>query len=72
MLTSVRLILMHQGRTEHDFELNMEKPIKGEIISMANPDGTQNDYDIEFIQHWFNEYGTYKYVLVTGIRKYGK
>lgn len=72
MLTSVRLILMHQGRTEHDFELNMEKPIKGEIISIANPDGTQNDYDIEFIQHWFNEYGTYKYVLVTGIRKHGK
>lgn len=65
MKVKVRLVLMHQGRTEHDFETTIEKPIIGEIITMHG----DLHYTIDFLQYMFDENKKYKYILVTGIKR---
>ena len=65
MKAKIRLKLMHQGRTEHDFETTMEKPIVGDIITMSN----YLHYTVDFVQYMFDENKKYKYILVTGIKR---
>jgi hypothetical protein len=65
-MVKVRLILMFQGRVEHDIETQMIKPKLKEIITL--PEHGEH-YPIKFIQHFFNEQGEFQYIMVTGVRK---
>jgi hypothetical protein len=67
-MEKIRLMLMFQGRVEYDFETKMKKPILKEIISIEKEENCLH-YDVEFIQHFFNEQGEFLYIMVTGIRK---
>ena len=64
-MTKCRFILMNKGVCEHDFICEVEKPLIDELITMEE-DAT---YEVTFIQHTFLSNGTFKYVMVTGIRK---
>ncbi len=68
-MTKVRLILMFQGRVEYDFETKMKLPTLGETISIDKQEYHCSHYDIEFIQHFFNGEGKFKYTMITGRRK---
>ena len=68
MKSLIRLVLMHQGFTLHDFEIAMTKPELGETISVGIGE-IQQDFTVEFIQHCFDKDQNYKYILVTGVRK---
>jgi hypothetical protein len=67
-MKKVRLILMFQGSVEYDFETKMEKPRLKETISIEK-DKNCSHYDVEFIQHFFNEKGVFQYIMITGVRK---
>ena len=66
-MTKIRLILMHAGRVEYDFELEMKKPKLKESITIKT-DAEYLDYKVKFIQHFLNEKGKFQYIMVTGIR----
>lgn len=63
-MTEVRLILMFQGRVEHDIETEMVRPKLKEIITVEG-----SHYSIKFIQHMFDKDSKFEYIMVTGIRK---
>ena len=65
-MVKVRLILMFQGKVEHDIETQMVKPRLKEIITIQEH---EKHYPIKFIQHMFDENGEFQYIMVTGIRK---
>ena len=67
-MDKVRLLLMFQGRVEYDFETKMKKPRLKETISIER-DKDCSHYDVEFVQHFFNEEGEFQYIMVTGVRK---
>ena len=68
-MTKCRFILMNKGVCEHDFICEVEKPLMDESITLEF-DGEFKTYEVTFIQHTFNLfYSTFKYVMVTGIRK---
>lgn len=67
-MTKCRFILMNKGVDEHDFILEVEKPLMGELITMEF-DGEFKTYEVAFIQHTFTTYRQFKYVMITGIRK---
>jgi hypothetical protein len=67
-MDKVRLILMSQGSVEYDFETQMKKPRLKEKISMERGKDYSH-YDVEIIQHFFNEQEEFKYIMVTGIKK---
>ena len=67
-MTQCRFILMNKGVCEHDFICEVEKPLIDESITMEIDDEFET-YDVTFIQHFFKKNGTFKYVMVTGIRK---
>lgn len=66
-MIKVRLILMFQGRVDHDMELEMIRPRLKEIISLSNQVGAH--YTVKFIQHMFDENNKFEYLMVTGIKK---
>ena len=64
-MSKLRVVLMHNGHTRHDFRVKMDKPSLGELISC---DGYH--YKVEFIQHVIDYYsGKLEYILVTAIRE---
>ena len=65
-MEKVRLILMHQGRVEHDIETEMMRPRLKEVITLQKP---FTSYKIKFIQHMFSVEGKFEYLMVTGIRE---
>ena len=65
-MEKVRLILMHQGRVEHDIETEMMRPRLKEVITLQKPFAS---YKIKFIQHMFTVEGKFEYLMVTGIRE---
>ena len=67
-MTKCRFILMNKGVCEHDFVCEVEKPLIDESITMESDSGFKT-YDVEFVQHTFKKDGTFKYVMITGIRK---
>ena len=67
-MTKVRLVLMFQGRVEYDFETKMKKPRLKETISIERGKDCSH-YDVEFVQHFFNEEGEFQYIMVTGVKK---
>lgn len=67
-MTKCRFILMNKGVDEHDFTCEVEKPLIDEQITMEL-DGEFKTYEVVFIQHTFKKDGTFKYIMVTGIRK---
>lgn len=67
-MTKCRFILMNKGVCEHDFVCEVEKPLIDESITMESDSGFKT-YDVAFVQHTFKKDGTFKYVMITGIRK---
>lgn len=67
-MTRCRFVLMNGGVCESDFICEVEKPLIDEQITMEFDNGFKT-YDVTFIQHMFKKDGTFKYVMVTGIRK---
>jgi len=73
-MSKYRYILMFQGKVEYDFETSdfdkpkAKRPRLKEKISIEREKDCSH-YDIEFIQHFFNEQGEFQYIMVTGIRK---
>ena len=67
-MSKCRFILMNKGVCEHDFIREVEKPLIDESITIES-DSDFLTYEVTFIQHTFKENGTFKYVMVTGIRK---
>lgn len=68
-MTKCRFILMNKGVCESDFICEVEKPLIDESITMEF-DGEFKTYEVTFVQHTFNFIDkTFKYVMVTGIRK---
>ena len=65
-MIKVRLILMFQGRVEHDIETQMLRPRLKETISVHEFGG---HYKIKFIQHMFDENDKFEYLMVTGVKK---
>jgi hypothetical protein len=65
-MIKVRLILMFQGRVEHDIETEIIRPRLKEIITLQEP---FSSYKIKFIQHMFDKKGDFQYLMVTGIKK---
>lgn len=65
-MVKVRLILMFQGRVEHDIETEMIRPRLKETITLHERGG---HYKIKFIQHMFNDKGEFESLMVTGIKK---
>lgn len=67
-MSKCRFILMNKGVVEHDFIREVEKPLIEESITIESGSDFLT-YEVTFIQHTFKENGTFKYVMVTGIRK---
>ena len=67
-MTKCRFILMNKGVDEHDFTCEAERPLIDEHITVASGSSIKT-YEVVFIQHTFKEDGTFKYIMVTGIRK---
>jgi hypothetical protein len=65
-MKKVRLILMFQGRVEHDIETKMIRPKLKETITLSEHGG---HYTIKFIQHIFDGNGKFESLMVTAIRK---
>lgn len=65
-MIKVRLILMFQGRVEHDIETEMVRPRLKETITLHECGG---HYKIKFIQHIFDENNKFESLMVTGIKK---
>jgi hypothetical protein len=66
----IRLILMFEGKVEYDFETKInQKPKFKETISIKKENESIH-YRIVEIQHFFNEQGEFKYIMITGRRKY--
>jgi hypothetical protein len=65
-MIKVKLILMFQGRVEHDIDTQMIRPRLKEVITFPKHG---EHYTIKFIQHMFDENGEFQYIMVTGIRK---
>lgn len=65
-MKKVRLLLMHQGRVEHDIEIEMMRPRLKEVITLQKPFAS---YKIKFIQHMFDKEGKFESLMVTGIKK---
>lgn len=63
-MVKVRLILMFQGRVEHDIDIEMLRPRLKEMITIE-----RNHYKIKFIQHMFDKDNKFESLMVTGIRK---
>ncbi len=66
-MAKLRILLCKNGVTEHDFIMEMDKPLLGEIISHKD-----EHYDIRFIQYVMNPFldgAKLDYILVTAIRK---
>jgi hypothetical protein len=63
-MAEVRLILMFQGKVEHDICTQMMRPRLKELITIEG-----NHYKIKFIQHMFDKNNKFEYLMVTGIRK---
>lgn len=59
---------MFQGKVEYDLKTKMKKPRLKETISIEREKNCSH-YDIEFIQHFFNEKGMFQYIMITGVRK---
>lgn len=57
------MVIMHQGRTDHDFETEIEKPRIGELISIGG-----GHYEVKFIQYVFDDERQFEHLLVTAIR----
>jgi len=67
-MKKTRLILMYKGRVEYDFYTKMKKPKLKEKISIEKEKECSH-YDIEFIQHFFDEKGKFQYIMITGVKK---
>jgi hypothetical protein len=65
-MVKVRLILMFQGRVEHDIETQMIRPRLKETITLPEHGG---HYTIKFIQHMFDENNKFESLMITGIKK---
>ena len=65
-MKKVRLLLMYQGKVEHDIETEMMRPRLKEVITLQKP---FTSYKIKFIQHMFSMEGKFEYLMVTGIRE---
>jgi hypothetical protein len=73
-MVKVRLILMFQGKVEHDIKTQMIKPRLKEVITIPEHGEHytikfREHYTIKFIQHMFDENGEFQYIMVTGIKK---
>ena len=64
----IRLILMNSGKTEYDFETEIETPKKEETITIRIDNKTFLYYDVKFIQYLFDFKKDFKYIMVTAIR----
>jgi hypothetical protein len=63
-MVKVRMVIMRQGFTEHDFETEIVKPRIGELISIGG-----NHYEIRFIQYVFSDENQFEYLLVTATKE---
>jgi hypothetical protein len=63
-MVKVRLILMFQGRVEHDIDTEMLRPRLKEMITVEG-----GHYKIKFIQHMFGKDNKFESLMVTGIKK---
>lgn len=63
-MVKVRLILMFQGKVEHDIDTEMMRPKLKELITIEG-----NHYKIKFIQHMFDKDNKFEPLLITGIRE---
>jgi hypothetical protein len=63
-MVKVRLILMFQGKVEHDIKTEMLRPKLKEMITVE-----RNHYKIKFIQHMLDEDNKFESLMVTGVRK---
>ena len=60
---------MHSGRTEYDFETEIQIPRSGETITVRTDDKNFLYYDVKIIQYLFDFKQDFQYVMVTAIRK---
>lgn len=65
-MVKVRLILMFQGRVEHDIETEMMRPRLKEMITIDQAGG---HYKVKFIQHMFDMDNNFTYLMVTAVKK---
>ena len=66
-MSRLRVVLMCNGDTEHDFKIEMELPKIGELITHGG-----NHYEVRFIQYVISKFRkshSLDYILVTAIKE---
>jgi hypothetical protein len=66
-MSRLRILLMCNGDTEHDFKMEMELPKIGELITHGG-----NHYEVRFIQYVISKFRkshSLDYILITATRE---
>lgn len=67
-MRKVRIILMSKGRVEYDYYSKMPEVNLKEIITIQEENNFMQ-YNIEFIQYFFDDKGKFLYTMITGIKQ---
>ncbi len=67
-MNKIRLILMNGSKVDYDFNLEMETPKKGGLITIPTIDDDYINYKVEFIQYFIERYGEFRNITVTAVK----
>jgi hypothetical protein len=65
----IKLVLMHEGKVEYTFDTEIVAPQKKEVITIIDINDEYIHYTVTDIQHFFDRFGEFKYLMITAINK---
>jgi hypothetical protein len=64
----IKFLLMKDGRLQFEYISNCSIPKKNDIITISN-NNTFLNFEVKFIQYFFNKELEFEYILITAIYK---